>query len=472
VNIRYWLFQKGWIVILPIIIAILAIWVWPNLYIPPVFIIDDQGIIRENTQTLYLLSAIAQSLAAIVALVFTLSLITFQLSSRYSQRLITQFFNKFTIIYIVVFVISIFLPLWTIVDPNYYIVKISLSLTAVCLFLLIPYFLDLREQLSPEKMLKDLRKKTLKIIHIRPTKRPEEIVTLDNVVMSAFASKDYETCRIGVGILAGLAYEADKEGQQEQDGEYDENAYSNSRLMVDIYKILEDIASSSLDDPRVPHEITTAIWRNAIRAIEEGLGDTAEVAKDNLTSIALESMKRGNDNVTEDILDSLGFLTREALKRNINISLLGLQSLAESCTDDIVILSKEAVETRLPDSTEGAIQNLSTVVESFLESGKVEIAEKYLNRLLEILHKIPYGLVMGEVGRIAFRRLFRLGVLFMVHQDEEKQHEIIKELRDLEANLGSHCVKSIFDTIPEYWSDKWGKQIIQFRDIYDKSSKE
>ena len=467
-NIRYWLFKKGWVVILPIIAAILAIWVWPNLYIPPVFIIDDQGVIRENTQTLYLLSSIAQSLAAILALVFTLSLITFQLSSRYSQRLIGQFFNKFTIIYVVVFVISIFLPLWTIVDPNYYIVKISLSLTAVCLFLLIPYFLDLRERLSPEKMLKDLGKKTLKIIHIKPTRRPEEIVTLDNFVMSAIASKDYETCRIGIGILARLAYEAYKREQYEEDMVYDENAYSNSILMVDIYKILEDIAFSSLDDTRVPHQIITAIWRNVNMAMEEGLGDTAEAAKNRLTSIALESIERRNDKVTQDILVFLGSITREALKRNINTSLLGLQSLAESCLADILILTEKAVKAKLLNSIEVAVQSLSTIVEISLESGKVELSENCLNRLLKIIDKIP---LTEKIGRIACSRLFQLGVLFMAHQYEEKQNEIIRRLIYIEANFGSDFVKSVFDRIPEYWSGKWEKQIIQFRDIYDKSSK-
>lgn len=473
-NIRYWLFRKGWVVILPITVAILAIWVWPNLYIPPVFTNDAQGITRENPQTLYLLSSIAQSLAAILALVFTLSLITFQLSSRYSQRLITQFFNKFTIIYIIVFVISIFLPLWTIVEPHSYIVKISLSLTAVCLFLLIPYFLDLRERLSPEKMLQDLYKKTLKIIHIKPTKQPEEIVTLDNFVMSAFASKDYETCRIGVNILASLAYEADKEGQQEQDEKYDENVYSNSDLMVDIYKRLENIAFSTLDDPRVPDEIITAIWRNVVRAMKEDLGNTAEDAKNRLCSIALETTERRNDKLTANILGFLGHISREALKQNINIPyyLEAHVSLAESCMNDIEMLSKEAVEARLPDSTESAVHNLSNIVESSLESGKGEISEKCLNGLLEIINIIPYGLLTGEVGRIVCRRLFQLGILFMAYQYEEKQHEIIKRLKNLEEFHGSDFVKSAFDKIPKYWSDKWEKQIIQFRNIYDKSSKE
>ncbi len=231
VSIRYWLFGKGWVVILPIILGILGIWVWPNLDISPVLTIDVQGNIKENTQTLYLLSSIAQSLAAILALVFMLSLMIFQLSSRYSQRLYAKFFNKFTIIYIVLFVISVFLPLWTIAQPYPYLVKISLSLAAVCLFLLIPYFFNLKEQLSPEKTIGELYNKSLKIVKGRESKLPDEITAIDNFVMSAYAFKDYETCRIAVEALARLAYEADI---QWQDDEY----YESSTTVANIYEIL------------------------------------------------------------------------------------------------------------------------------------------------------------------------------------------------------------------------------------------
>ena len=132
VKFRDWLFVKGWIVILPIIILFIAIWIWPNLNVPPLATIDPQGNIHNNTQTLYLLSSIAQSLAAILALVFTLSLIVSQLNSRYSPRTYRNFFNVFTIIYIVVFVISVFFPLWVIQNFNWVEVKVSLSLSAIC----------------------------------------------------------------------------------------------------------------------------------------------------------------------------------------------------------------------------------------------------------------------------------------------------------------------------------------------------
>ena len=464
-NIRYWLFQKGWVVILPIILAILAIWVWPGLHVPPL-------VVGESSQALYLLSAIAQSLAAILALVFTVSLITFQLSARYSQRVIGQFFNKFTITYIVVFVISILLPLWTIMEPDYYRVKVCLSLAGVSVLLLIPYFLDLRERLSPEKMLLDLRRKTLKIIGTKPTKCPEEIVTLDNFVMSAFASKDYETYRVGVDTLARLAYEADKQGRSERDEDKDGKSYSNFELSKHIYEILEDIASSTLDDPRVPGQITSAIWRSAITGIQEGLGDCAEAAVIRLEFIALQSAQRGNDGATERALTLLRSIGMEAAKRNINTSGPESESLTECCLDAIAALGQEAINTGLRESIAESVNSVSSIAESCVEIGNLEIPAKCLNVLSAIVRKAPSELLTEGFGSTACRRLIRLGILFTVHQCEEEQNEAVSQLKYLEANVGSGRVKFMFDFDSKRWSDKWEKQIIQFRELYYISSGE
>lgn len=442
----------------------MAIWVWPKLSIPPVHVINIQGVIQENTQTLYLLSAIAQSLAAIAALVFTLSLITFQLSSKYSQRLISQFFNKFTIIYIIIFVISIFLPLWTIAEPSYYIVKLSLSLAAVCLFLLIPYFLDLRERLSPEKMLWDLYKKSLKIIHNKPNEPPSELVTLDNFIMSAYSLRDYETCRKGVDILAILAYEADKSEQSDTDN-------IDFFPVVYIYDRLNDIAISTIDDPRVPDQIINAIWRNAFRAIEEDLGDISNVAESRLSAIALESAERGKDNPTHKIIGYISSIAQNALIRNTFCEFLDRRmSLAESCIYDIIMLSKETTKRALPDSIESAVKFFANVAEDSLERGNKEITEKCLNELFKIIGEIPFGLFKERIGKIVCQRLFELGALFMGYKHEENQRAIIKQLNNLKIQLGYSFVKSAIDEIPKYRSEKWEEQIIKFKQIYEESS--
>ena len=463
-NVRYWLFRKGWFVIIPIVVAIVATWVWPGLNIPFFFV-------GESNQAFYLLSAIAQSLAAILALVFTVSLIAFQLSSRYSQRLIGQFFNKFTIIYILVFVLGISLPLWTITEANYYMVKISLNLCIVCLFLLIPYFVDLRERLSPERMLEELGRKTLKLIRGAPTERPAEIVTLDNFIMSAFGSKDYETCQIGVRILARLAYEADKEYWQRQHEKIDKDAYSNADVMMYIYRTLENIASATLDDARVAEAIAIAIWRNATRAMEAGLGDIAQIAKVHLTSIGLESIQRKNDSMTDGILSYIGSIAEEALKQNIVISSWGSQTaLAESCVDDIAILSKDAIKASLPESSERAVHTLCNILESSIENKEEGSIGQCMNLLWELLGVIPYGLLLARFGRVVSGRLLRLGILFMSRKYEERAREIVRGLKKLESVYGSDFVKSGFDYIPKYWSDKRQEEVMQFRDIYDKSN--
>lgn len=175
------------------------IWILPDEAMP--------SISEKNQQTLYLLSAIAQSLAAVLALVFTISLVVAQLSSKYSHRLLASFFDKSTIFYILLFIISVLLPFWILSQPeiNDVPVKFSLILSVICLLFLIPYFLRFKEKLDPERIIEDLKKKSLKQFKVNPMKEPEEIVNIDNFIMSAFIFKDYDTFNRGIESLKSLA---------------------------------------------------------------------------------------------------------------------------------------------------------------------------------------------------------------------------------------------------------------------------
>ena len=136
--------RKGWAIIFPAIILITLLWLYPETYLRPLVIVDEMGFATANTQTLYLLSAIAQSLAAVLALVFTLSFIAFQLQSNYSQKFNEIYFNAFTVLYIFLFVVSILMALLTIEIANTVAINISISMAVICFLLLLPYFLNLR----------------------------------------------------------------------------------------------------------------------------------------------------------------------------------------------------------------------------------------------------------------------------------------------------------------------------------------
>jgi uncharacterized membrane protein len=78
--LKRWGWERGWFVIFIAFPLAWLIWRLPDEARPLVS--------EKNQQTLYLLSAIAQSLAAVLALVFTISLVVAQLSSKYSHRLL------------------------------------------------------------------------------------------------------------------------------------------------------------------------------------------------------------------------------------------------------------------------------------------------------------------------------------------------------------------------------------------------
>ena len=100
--LKLWGWERGWFILILLLPPIIAIWKLPDTAIPSV---------DGNQQTLYLLSAIAQSLAAVLALVFTISLVVAQLSSKYSHRLLASFFDKLTIFYILLYHSGFFLNL-------------------------------------------------------------------------------------------------------------------------------------------------------------------------------------------------------------------------------------------------------------------------------------------------------------------------------------------------------------------------
>jgi len=112
------LWEKGWFIVILLILAVIAIWVWPRFTVPPVALVSSSGQISERYQSLYLLSAIPQTLGGIFTLVFTIYLVVYQVLSKYTMHVPGGAFARATIAYMMLFVVSIIIPLWTIGAPN------------------------------------------------------------------------------------------------------------------------------------------------------------------------------------------------------------------------------------------------------------------------------------------------------------------------------------------------------------------
>lgn len=272
---------KALLVLLPVGLTIWGIWVCPKLNILPNIVINDY--------TPYLLSAIGQSLAAVLALVFTISLIAAQLSSRYSYRVLADFFDPFTVAYMLLFIIAVILPFWLLAQPSLNGLKGSLVLAAVCLLLLVPYFLDFRKRLAPEHMLLNLKNQASKQLHANPNTEPASVITIDNTVMSAFALKDYDTFGKGVQALADLEYEAEKLHYQTGMG-------SNTAAGISIR--LDGIAMATMEDRRASQQVLEALGNIGRSAINDGLEEIVEGILSTLRRLGFEAIEKSLQEVT------------------------------------------------------------------------------------------------------------------------------------------------------------------------------
>jgi hypothetical protein len=275
------------------LMVILAV---PALAFSVSFLLDIPHV-TDSPQMLYLLSAVAQSLAAILALVFTISLIVAQFSSRYSQRTLFRFFDKPTIALILLFIASVFLPFWLLAQPNPVFAKASLILAGTCLFLLLPYFASFRHKINPEHMIDELKDKTLRRIKKETiVDRKGEIndvtTSLNNIIMSAYALKDYDTFEHGIKALTDIAYELEKK-------------FPISPPDFDIYPRITDIGISTLEDPIAIRQIVNVMegQTDRILKVNEHWGETniAEAIGD----IGIKAAQKRLDDATLTVVENL-----------------------------------------------------------------------------------------------------------------------------------------------------------------------
>jgi len=205
-----------------------------------IFTLINKNIYGNNYNRQYLLSATAQVLAAIGAILFSFTIIIAQLSSRYSQRITKLIFKWQTTCYILLFVFCIILALYGIPLNNDVIMKIILFMNALCLLLLLPYLLWLKEELKPERILLSLKHDTESYIKKKNSDGlKQNIISIDNMIMSAYSLSDYDTIQVGIDNLFNIVEES--------------NDFPD--IQSDIFNRLTDICIKCIEDPKIPYWI-------------------------------------------------------------------------------------------------------------------------------------------------------------------------------------------------------------------------
>lgn len=302
--------NKGFFVLIPLAVVVAGIWMCPVLNIPPVVNIAPNGIVQERVQMLYLLSTIAQSLSAILALVFTISLIIIQLFSRYSHRISSGFSDRITISYICLFIIAVFLPFWVIAQPTIYGAKAALTLAAICLFLLVPYFIHFGKKLNPEQILIDLKKSAMKQLQTNIKEEPKDIATTDNMIMSAFALKDYDTFNKGIQVLHEITHEVISTKHYDVIDSEMYARFSNTKptrlekkedIGGTILQRLSDIGVATVEDPRASFQVIMALGDIGKESTAKQLDHISELAVEYLGEIGRKAADKELENIDKVI---------------------------------------------------------------------------------------------------------------------------------------------------------------------------
>jgi len=143
-------FIKNWYQYIIIIIATLCFFIILNCLPLP----------TDTTANYYILSSISQGLSALLAIVFTVVLITIQVFNKFKAwKLIVSWQ---TIILIIVFGLGIVLPLITLrYKATLFLINISISIALFCIFSLIPYVLKFGKFISSPVVYGDLEEHIL-----------------------------------------------------------------------------------------------------------------------------------------------------------------------------------------------------------------------------------------------------------------------------------------------------------------------
>lgn len=154
----------------------------------------------------YLLSGLGQALAAIFALVFTISLVAAQLTVRYTYRLLQRAFPWWVILYLLFFALAVIYP-FLVLSRNFSLldVRISLCGAILCIVLLVPYFVTFPRRLGIRQIIHFLAGQARQLNENNLWEdAADKTRSIANIAVSALAYHDYDTFDLAVGFLGSV----------------------------------------------------------------------------------------------------------------------------------------------------------------------------------------------------------------------------------------------------------------------------
>lgn len=222
----------------------------------------DSDFDARNT---YLLSATAQVLGAIFALVFSISLVAGQTVVRYTHRALTIIFNKWIFIYAVIFAGVIVGILWCIQYPTDILTPLALGVGGLFVLSIPVFIFYLIQRMNLQWMPQEFKRIGIKAIRNRVDEQAREMVeALDNIVTVALKEGNFEALEAAEEALVDLLLEV---GRYHNDPQR-----KQPELHKDIYETLRVACLEAIDNPRVPRVIIGKLGEVGAKALKEWKG--------------------------------------------------------------------------------------------------------------------------------------------------------------------------------------------------------
>lgn len=361
-------------ILFAILASVIIIWNIVNIYFNS-FKIDDAS-------ARYLLSALVQSLAAIIAIVVTLTLVAVQLTaSAYSPRVIDIFKEDKVMWWLLVWYgLSIFSGLfvlemiggtysnsWCIIVPLEILVLLVYLMGIAAFIGLFWHIGNMIDLLKPENIIKRLADKITKdrILNLKE----DPIQPMMDIIHGSVMKYDIATTRVGLKTVTGQVIKIiDSDSQEEI-----------SKSFCSHFNLVSKLTVRNTDEESTG-EVIVNLGRFGKSATENGLKDAALKVLDSLGDIGEIVAEKGFDDATSKVAESLKDVGTSAAEKESEFENVATQVAVSLGTVGRITVKKEL---------ENAI---SQVVESLGSVG----ASAAKNRLSDTMYYVASSL--GGVG--------------------------------------------------------------------------
>ncbi|MBN2378800.1 hypothetical protein JXM67_03240 [candidate division WOR-3 bacterium] len=329
----------------------------------------------------YLLSATAQVLGALFALVFSITLIAVQFVTKYTHRTMRIIFNNKIIFYMITFALSVAVPLLWLMSPTWGGGIMAIVVGVIIILSLVPFFLYLRDSMKIEHVTNHLKDKGLRAFKRNDT---------DEV-----SRKTRELDLIGIGSLGDQHYET-----------FGAAIEALFQFGLGIEQITDEIQSSS-DDIKARKEIFNTL-RDYCR-VENPDPRTLRLLVENTGVCGAEAIKKRCLQTENDCINLVMHVRRLTLDKDCGIreenrirlsvySALALKTMTDSVPQKHETRKKELMEKVTEIFNDHFVQNWKDWLSTFLQitfdfltkPDKYPIdTHEFWSRLLEHFFKYP-----------------------------------------------------------------------------------